>query len=107
MTNSSVQQGSAKVVVIGVSLALFRFLPANTYNSFMNWQLGWLGKDTLRFHAPNLVECIKLSKNVSAGYKNTNDEVNSLLKRMTLLQPYLMRVYPLVTAHRRRSGLKV
>jgi len=107
MTNSSVQQGSAKVVVIGVSLALFRFLPVNTYNSFMNWQLGWLGKDTLRLHALNLVDCIKLSKRQSARYKGTNEEVSGILKRMALLQPYRMRVYPFVAAHRRKSGLKV
>jgi hypothetical protein len=101
------QHSSVKVIIIGVALAIFRFLPVREYSNFMNWQLKWLDKNTLRYHSNNLIECIKLDKKESQEYKNTNDEVNSLLAHLNILQPYKMRIMPFVTSHRRKYGLKI
>ena len=107
IVNLRQQHSSVKIILIGVALAVFRFMPVNIYNSFMNLLLRLLDRETLRYHSSNLIECIKFNKKCSAKYKNTNDEVAALLARMPALKLYKIRLFTSVTSHRRKSSLKI
>ena len=105
MREYAIKQQASKVLLIGIKLAVLRWLPQRTYNRYLYSQMLKIDDDAFYYYVPNLLECIKLTKRHSSGYRNAHFEIEMVLNDMPLLKPYYNQVSNIVKKHRIKSRL--
>ena len=97
---------ASKVVMIGVLLAVFRFLPTRIYNKVLFKLINSVSEYDFPYYARDFIGIIKFSKGISKSYKNSYFETESIIEQFRRFKPYYLHVVAEVKKNRRKMGLK-
>lgn len=88
MEKKIVRRETSKVLLIGLALAVTRFLPTQTYNDLLYSLIKTINKECLPMYAHDLIEVIKFSPQVSKQYKSINEEASAIVKKYPLFSHF-------------------
>lgn len=91
-----------KVLLIGLILAVVKFLPTQTYNNLLYSLIKTINKECLPMYAHDLIEVLKFSPQISKQYKSINEETGAIVKKYPLFSHFHDYVSLQVRYYRRK-----
>ena len=95
----------SKVILIGVILAVLRWLPTRNYNKLFNNLILTVNKEALPMYLIDFVDIIKFSPKVSAKYRSSSIEFSALKDTFPSLKSGYSVLSNKVVANRKKCGL--
>ena len=105
MKKKELRKETSKVILIGVVLAVLRWLPTRTYNRMLNKMVKSIHAEAFPMYAQDFVDTVKFSRKVSQGYKNSGAEYEALRNQFTCFKSVYALLSSNVRNYRKKVGL--
>lgn len=105
MKKKELGRETLKVILIGVVLAVLRWLPTRTYNRMLNRMMKSISVESFPLYGMDFVDIVKFTKSASKDYKNSFQEYEALSSQFRWLKPYYSLLASNVRNHRKKVGL--
>jgi hypothetical protein len=101
-----VKESRNVIVSLGVKAMVVRvFTNRYLYNKYLNSQIENLDKEVFLYFVPQLIPCIKLTKQYSSKFNNMYAEVADLAVQFPKFDHYRPALINLVREHRKKYSL--
>jgi hypothetical protein len=88
------------------SIIVSPFMSQDAYNKKLSSQLSKMNSVTIGLSIAQIVEFIKITKQFSVEFKDTDEETEVIVKVLPSLRPFYRDVYNHVKVVRKKYGLK-
>ena len=105
MKKKVLRRETSKVIIIGVTLAVLRWLPTENYNKILNSLVSTVNKEAMPLYLIDFVDIIKFSPKVSANYRSSSIEYEALKRLFPSLKNGYSVLSNKVVANRKKFGL--